>query len=91
MGVWSEGEGKAGTWAHSLRAAGASGRRARWPTLDGDARVVGVRFAPRRLVQDGFCQLRKCAVDVDIRLRRRLHEADAMLARYLQARKLFIV
>lgn len=65
-------------------AAGARGRRAGGP-VDGDARVVGVRLAARRLVQDGLRQLREGALDVDVRLRGRLHEADAVLARYLPA------
>lgn len=67
-------------------AAGACGRRARRPALHGDARVVGVGLAPRRLVQDGLGQLVERAVDVDVGLRRRLQEPDAVLARYLRAR-----
>lgn len=67
-----------------LGAAGAGGRRARGPALHGDARVVGVRLAPRRLVQDGLRQLGEGAVDVDVGLGRRLHEADAVLVRYLE-------
>lgn len=69
--------------AGALGAAGAGGRRARRPALHGDALLVRVRLAPRRLVQDGLGQLREGAVDVDVRLRRRLHEADAVLPRYL--------
>lgn len=68
-----------------LGAAGARGRRARGAALHGDARVVGVGLAPRRLVQDRLRQLREGAVDVDVRLGRRLHEPDAVLARYLGA------
>lgn len=71
--------------AGRLGAAGAGGRRARRPALHGDARVVRVRLAPRRLVQDGLGQLGERAVDVDVGLRRRLHEPDAVLARYLQS------
>lgn len=70
-------------WASHLRAAGAGGRRAAGATLDRDARVVCVSVSSRRLVEDGLGQLREGAVDVDVGLRRCLHEADAVLARYL--------
>lgn len=66
-----------------LGAAGARGRRARGPALHGDARVVGVRVAPRRLVEDRLRQLGERALDIDVRLRWRLHEPYAVLARYL--------
>lgn len=46
--------------------------------------MVGVGLAARRLVQDGLGQLVEGAVDVDVGLRRRLHEPDAVFARYLR-------
>lgn len=79
------GGGGGGGGGGGLRgAAGAGGRRARRAALHGDARVVGVGLAARRLVQDGLGQLVEGAVDVDVGLGRRLHEPDAVLARYLR-------